>query len=89
MVEAAATPEALRQFRCDLVLSGHTHGGQVLVPGLWRIWRRWLPEHLSGTRPLPGGRGVMHVNRGLGVLVLPVRIGARPQLSCLTLRPAR
>lgn len=76
--------------RCfDLVLSGHTHGGQVRVPGLWHAWRRWLPEHLSGTRPLAGGRGLMHVNRGLGVLVLPVRIGARAQVSCLTLRPAR
>ncbi|MDG2150502.1 MAG: metallophosphoesterase [Planctomycetota bacterium] len=73
----------------DLVLSGHTHGGQVRVPGAWRVWSRWLPEHLDGTRPLPGRRGLMHVNRGLGVLVLPVRIGARPQVSCLTLRPTR
>jgi predicted MPP superfamily phosphohydrolase len=74
--------------RFDLVLCGHTHGGQVLMPGLWSPWRRWLPEHLSGTAPLPGGRGVVHVNRGLGVLVLPVRWGARAQVSCLTLRPA-
>lgn len=81
---AALLPEG----RFDLVLCGHTHGGQVMLPGGLSPWRRWLPGHLSGTSPLPGSRGVIHVNRGIGVLVVPVRVGARCQVSCLTLLPA-
>ncbi len=74
--------------RFDLVLCGHTHGGQVVLPGLGSPARRWLPDQLAGTRPLPGGRGVCHVDRGIGVLVLPFRIGARAQVSVLVLRRA-
>jgi predicted MPP superfamily phosphohydrolase len=77
--------EALPTGRFDLVLSGHTHGGQVVLPGIGCPTRGRLPEHLAGSRVLPGG-GLIHVNRGLGVLVLPLRIGARPELTCLTLR---
>lgn len=71
--------------RFELVLSGHTHGGQVVLPLLGCPARGRLPDLLAGSRDLDGG-GLQHVNRGLGVLVLPLRIGARPEVTCLTLR---
>ncbi len=71
----------------DLVLSGHTHGGQIVLPVLGPLTARQDRHHLTGTWPLPGG-GWHHVNRGVGVLVLPFRLGARPEVSCLVLRRA-
>jgi len=76
--------DSLPDGRFDLVLCGHTHGGQIVLPWLGSPAKRWLPRQLSGTRALTGG-GFCHVNRGLGVLVVPVRLGARAEVSCLTL----
>jgi predicted MPP superfamily phosphohydrolase len=70
----------------DLVLSGHTHGGQVA----WRSERsasgRVRRRILRGL----GRRGEtqIYVTRGLGTVVLPVRYGCLPEVSLLTLRCA-
>jgi predicted MPP superfamily phosphohydrolase len=70
----------------DLVLSGHTHGGQVT----WRSERsasgRVRRRILRGL----GRRGEtqIYVTRGLGTVVLPVRYGCLPEVSLLTLRRA-
>jgi uncharacterized protein len=70
----------------DLVLSGHTHGGQVT----WRSERsasgRVRRRILRGL----GRRGEtqIYVTRGLGTVVLPVRYGCLPEVSQLTLRRA-
>src|SRR5918993_487250 len=70
----------------DLVLSGHTHGGQVT----WRSERsasgRVRRRILRGL----GRRGEtqIYVTRGLGTVVLPVRYGCLPEVSVLTLRCA-
>ena len=70
----------------DLVLSGHTHGGQVT----------WRPERSASGRVrrriLRGlgrrGETQIYVTRGLGTVVLPVRYGCLPEVSLLTLRAA-
>jgi uncharacterized protein len=70
----------------DLVLSGHTHGGQVT----WRSERsasgRVRRRILRGL----GRRGntQIYVTRGLGTVVLPVRYGCPPEVSLLQLRCA-
>ena len=70
----------------DLVLSGHTHGGQVT----WRSERsasgRVRRRILRGL----GRRGEtqIYVTRGLGTVVLPVRYGCPPEVSLLQLRCA-
>ncbi|HYE15856.1 MAG TPA: metallophosphoesterase [Pyrinomonadaceae bacterium] len=70
----------------DLVLSGHTHGGQV-------AWRSEAsPSGRVRRRILRGlgrrGETQIYVTRGLGTVVLPVRYGCLPEVSLLTLRRA-
>jgi predicted MPP superfamily phosphohydrolase len=70
----------------DLVLSGHTHGGQVtLRPEKSRTGRprRRLLRGL-GRR----GNTQIYVTRGLGTVVLPIRYGCPPEVSLLELRAA-
>ncbi len=63
-----------------LVLSGHTHGGQVQIPLLGPFF---LPRG-SGAYPwgwYAQGGAHLHVNRGLGWSITPTRWGARPEIS--------
>jgi len=68
----------------DLVLSGHTHGGQVTL----------RPEKNRSGRPrrrlLRGlarrGNTQIYVTRGLGTVVLPIRYGCPPEISLLEFR---
>ena len=68
-----------------LTLSGHTHGGQINpIPG-------FSSAHLIGPRTdglYRQGEDLLYVSRGLGVVGLPIRIGAPPEIVILTLRRA-
>jgi len=67
----------------QLVLSGHTHGGQVLLPGVGAIAGRKFPV-LSGV-----GREnntALFVSRGVGTVYVPVRFNCPPEVAVLTLR---
>jgi predicted MPP superfamily phosphohydrolase len=78
-------PEAAEQ-RVDLVLSGHTHGGQVAVPLLARKLNlaRLITRFTSGVYQL--GKSTLYVNRGLGTTGPPVRLAVAPEIAVLTLR---
>jgi predicted MPP superfamily phosphohydrolase len=76
LTEAAA-------FDVQLVLSGHTHGGQVLLPGVGAIAGRKFPV-LAGTGR--EGNATVYVSRGVGTVYVPVRINCPPDVSVLTLR---
>jgi hypothetical protein len=80
------TAPALVGRGVHLVLSGHTHGGQVWIPG---IGAPILPvrhrEFVAGQYPV--GDGQLYVNRGLGWL-WRVRMFTRPEVTVLRLRPA-
>ena len=72
----------------SLILSGHTHGGQVRLPVVGS------PAALMGEdfkylrgRFVQGGKQ-LYVTRGTGVIGLPVRVGARPEVAVLRLRRA-
>ena len=66
-----------------LCLAGHTHGGQVALFGrsLWRP--QGSGRFIAGTYQLPGC--LLHVSRGVGTSILPIRFGARPQITVFTL----
>lgn len=68
-----------------LVLSGHTHGGQInLVPGVSSA--RILGPYTGGLYEVDGAR--LFVGRGLGVVGLPFRIQAPPEIAVITLARA-
>jgi predicted MPP superfamily phosphohydrolase len=69
----------------QLVLSGHTHGGQVIVPAVGPIAGRKFPV-LAGyaTRD----NTALFVSRGVGTVYVPVRINCPPDVAILTLRAA-
>ncbi len=72
----------------DLVLAGHTHGGQIAVPFLARqanLAHFAYPYTLGFYRR---GRSVLYVHPGLGTTGPPMRLGAAPELTILVLRAA-
>ncbi len=72
-------------FPIDLQLSGHSHGGQVRVPGIGApilpILGRKYPMGLYRV-----GNLQLYTNRGLGVINPPVRWNCPPEITLLTLR---
>ena len=79
----------------DLLLAGHTHGGQVCMPGFGTIVtncgldnRRAKGLSYHPDRPEAGRRAFLHVSAGLGTSPkAPVRFACRPEVSLLTLVP--
>ncbi|MBO4209071.1 metallophosphoesterase [Micromonospora echinofusca] len=74
----------------DLLLAGHTHGGQVCVPGVGALVTNCdLPRHMAkGLHRWPGSESWLHVTAGLGTHpTAPVRFACRPEASLLTLIP--
>jgi len=79
--------EKLRDPRVGLVLSGHTHGGQVVFPGgAPFVPSQYGQKYLHGI--CHGPRTTVYVSRGLGCTGIPVRLGSRPELTLVTLRSA-
>jgi predicted MPP superfamily phosphohydrolase len=73
--------------RCNLALSGHTHGGQFRVPLLPPVWlppgsgrfvEGWYEE--KGTR--------MYVSRGIGTSLVDARFLCRPEIALFTVGPS-
>jgi predicted MPP superfamily phosphohydrolase len=77
--------ETLRDSRVGLMLSGHTHGGQVVFPTGGAPWipSRYGKKYLRGLVEAPATR--VYVSRGLGTSGLPIRIGSRPEINLITL----
>ena len=72
----------------SLILSGHTHGGQINVPVLGAP-ARFATKDLKYARGLfRSGDTQLYVSSGTGVIGLPVRLGVRPEIAVLRLRRA-
>jgi uncharacterized protein len=69
----------------DVVLSGHTHGGQVTFFGLWAPYMssEYGQKYMGGFAETPFT--TVYVTRGIGMTMLPVRFFARPEITVLTL----
>ena len=70
----------------DLTLSGHTHGGQAslefvspqIAPS------RLITPYVAGWFEKPGGQ--LYVNRGIGTVFVPIRLGAPPEITVFELK---
>jgi predicted MPP superfamily phosphohydrolase len=72
--------------RASLILSGHTHGGQVVFPWIGPLYvpTRLGRRRMSGLLSLDGR--LIFINRGLGEIFPPMRLNCPPELALLTLR---
>ncbi len=80
-------PVAARQGY-NLMLAGHTHGGQVTVEILDQAINpaRFFTPYVYGL--YQDGAASAYVTRGIGTIGIPARIGAPPEISVLRLRKA-
>ena len=70
--------------RIDLVISGHTHGGQVVVP----FWGPPILPVLNKTYSsglIQTKKATVFISRGLGWAILPVRLNCLPEIAVLRL----
>jgi predicted MPP superfamily phosphohydrolase len=77
--------ETLTDRRVGLLLAGHMHGGQVVIPGIGYhlLPARYGAKYVAGL--VDGPVVPAFVSRGLGVIGLPVRFCCRPEINLLTL----
>jgi hypothetical protein len=81
-------PDINRQLKpshkIDLVLSGHTHGGQVSLPFIGPPFRPTRDErYLKGL--VRDGDRQTYITRGVGHLVVPIRFNCSPEVTLITL----
>ena len=77
--------ETNKDERIGLMLSGHTHGGQIVIP---EVGSPWIPSHYGmkyakGLVDAPATR--VYVSTGVGMSGIPMRLNCHPQIALLTL----
>jgi uncharacterized protein len=77
LTEAAA-------LKIPMVLSGHTHGGQVVLPIAGAVAAQKFPVVAGIGRR---GQTTMFVSRGVGTVYIPVRVNCPPEVAVVTLKP--
>lgn len=81
--------EVNKRMRIDLTICGHTHGGQLAIPYLTH---HFMPidnpaRYMAGL--VREDHGFTYVNRGIGTLVFPFRLGAPPEITYFRLIAAK
>lgn len=85
----AHEPQYISQYAmtdADLVLCGHAHGGQFILPFIGAVVapdQGFFPEYTSGAYYM--NDMTMFVSRGLGNSVIPVRLFNKPEIVCIDL----
>lgn len=78
--------DALAQKDIDLILSGHTHGGQVVPVKFGNFnmsFAATVSKYIEGIYKI--GKSNMYVSRGIGSVGLPIRINCPPEITKITL----
>jgi uncharacterized protein len=87
LVHNPDTADSRFSARVDLMISGHTHGGQVALPF---VGPPVLPvrnkTYSSGLKVSPRGTSVF-ISKGIGWAICPVRFNCPPEIAVLTLVP--
>ncbi len=87
--DTAELPEVITGPRVDLMIAGHYHGGQVKLPILGTlpfIHTRHGTKYFGGLAQGPAFPVI--ISRGIGMSIVPVRIGVPPELVEITLARA-
>jgi predicted MPP superfamily phosphohydrolase len=86
----AHSPDIINQaskLKVDLVLAGHTHGGQVNIPFVEPFWipSKYDGKYASGLFKID--QTWLYVNRGVGTSILPIRFNCPPEIALIKLTP--
>lgn len=76
----------LEDHEIDLVLSGHTHGGQVVLAKFGNLnlsFAAAVSKYISGF--YQSGKTKMYVSKGIGCVALPIRFNCKPEITKITL----
>lgn len=87
--DCAEDPKFLAgHHRVDLMISGHTHGGQVRIPGIGTpiLPSRYGQKYASGL--VQGPACPVFISRGIGLSGLPIRFGVPPEIVVMELTRA-
>jgi predicted MPP superfamily phosphohydrolase len=78
--------ELLHTQKIDVILSGHTHAGQVTLFGQWAplVPSRYGQKYRTGFIQTPNVQVI--VTNGIGTITPPVRFFARPEIIIMTLK---
>ena len=87
------------QKGADLILSGHTHGGQIRFPFIGMLWTHmhsnkklndglFMPEDLKHVLKTDAGSSILYVSRGIGTSRIHLRFLCTPEITYITLRKA-
>lgn len=86
LVLLAHTPRRLEEaaaLSVPLMLSGHTHGGQIVLPGFGPVAAREFPVIAGSARR---ANTTVFVSRGVGTVYIPVRLNCPPEVAILTIQ---
>lgn len=90
LVHEPDVADRLSGYPVDLQLSGHSHGGQVQLPGFGPVYTPPLArKYTEGLYTFHAGSHrpeYLYVNRGVGTTRLPFRLDSVPELTLLTLK---
>lgn len=78
--------EEMADKNFDLILSGHTHGGQVVLAKLGDVnisFAGAVSKFISGL--YESGKSKMYISRGIGSVALPIRFNCPPEITKITL----
>jgi hypothetical protein len=79
--------DEMRRFPVDFQMSGHSHGGQIRIPGAGAMFLPlWARKYPLGHYRF--GEYQLYTNRGIGVIGLPMRFMCPPEITIFTLRKA-
>ncbi|MDZ7413856.1 MAG: metallophosphoesterase [candidate division KSB1 bacterium] len=86
----AHSPDMVRpaeDLGIDLVLAGHTHGGQVRLPLVGALYTQTLLGRRYAAGLFSFGTTKLYVNRGIGNAFVPFRFLCRPEITVIHLLP--
>ena len=77
--------ESLERENIDLILAGHTHGGQVVIPFMRPYWTptKNRGKYASGLFEI--NEMNLYVNRGIGMAAYPIRFNCPPEITVIEL----
>ena len=87
MTHEPDTAEQYAQMGFDLIVSGHSHGGQVKIPFFPTITTHLAERYIDGLYSL-NEQTQLYVNSGIGTSRIPVRFRVPPEISLLLLKAA-